>query len=103
MTCPRCSGTGVVVTNTLELGDPIIRSDCDCKAGRAFTATFHGPPQGTSHQLGELAIDRHRAAMKAEGRWECWHCTDWHETGETCPQIKPSGWIHPDYRTGETI
>lgn len=104
MTCPRCSDTGVVVTNTWELGDPVTRSDCDCPAGRAFTAIHLGPAQGTSHQLGELAIDRHRAAMKAEGRWECWICDHtWHKDGEACPiASKPSGWIHPKYRTGET-
>ena len=102
--CRRCADTGVVVTDTWELGDPVTRSDCDCKAGRAFTATFHGPPQGTSHQLGEQSIDRHRAAMKAAGRWECDICpSTWHKADEACPiASKPSGWVHPDYRTGES-
>ncbi len=102
--CTYCADTGVVVTNTLELGDPIIRADCECAIGRAFTALHLGPLPGTSHQLGEQAIDRHRVAMKAAGRWECRICDHtWHEDGEACPiASKPSGWIHPDYRKGET-
>ena len=103
MTCPRCADEGVVVTNTFELGDPVIRSDCDCKAGRAFTALHLGPQPGTSHQLGEQSIDRHRAAMFAKGKWQCWTCEEWHDDGQRCPiASRPSGWIHPKYRTGET-
>ena len=101
--CPRCADEGVVVTDTWELGDPVTRSDCDCKAGRAFTATHLGPAPGTSHQLGEQSIDRHRAKMQEEGRYECWHCPEWHHSGEKCPQIIHAGWLAPQYRQqGET-
>ena len=101
--CPRCADTGVVITDTWEIGEAATRHDCDCPIGRTFTATFLGPPQGTSHQLGEQAIDRHRAAMQAEGRYECFHCPDWHQSGTDCPEIKPQGWLAPQYRQiGET-
>ena len=103
MTCPRCQDTGVVITDTWELAEAVTRADCDCPIGRAFTTPHHGPQPGTSHQLGEQAIDRHRAAMKAEGRYECFHCIDWHQSGEKCPEIKPQGWLAPQYRQiGET-
>ena len=75
--CPHCADTGVVITNTWELGDPVFKSDCECAIGRSFSAPFIGPPQPTSAWLGEQAIDAHRADMTAQGRKECWHCDTW--------------------------
>ena len=89
--CASCQDTGVVVTNTLELGDPVIKSNCDCKIGRAATAPLIGPRPGTSHELSELAIDLHHREMTAEGRRQCWICSDYHVTGTECPNKHPDG------------
>lgn len=97
--CPHCSDTGVVVTNTLELGDPIIRADCECPAGRAFTAPFIGPQPGSSHQLGEQSLDKHHDAMTADGKRQCWICHAYHEVDAECPAKFSGGWVHPDMAT----
>ena len=41
------------------------------------------------------------AKMQAEGKYECFHCIDWHPSGTQCPEIKHAGWLAPQYRTGE--
>lgn len=90
--CPHCANTGVVVTDTWELGDKVFRSDCECKHGRAFTAVHLGPQPGTSHQLAELAIDAHSQAMQDAGKWHCGNCFGWHDSDERCPEIHEGSW-----------
>ena len=103
ITCPHCDGTGYEALESANGG--MVDTECTCALGRATVAPFIGPPEPSGAWLADREFDKHRAAMQAEGRWECWICHHtWHEDGEACPVAsKPSGWIHPDYRQiGET-
>ena len=93
--CPTCEGTGYEALESSTGG--MVETPCTCAMGHAVSAPLIGPKRGTSHQLGELAIDRHRAAMSAEDMRECWSCNDWHKKGETCPAISGGGWIAPEF------
>lgn len=99
--CPSCNGTGYEALESATGG--MVDTECTCAMGRAVVSPLIGPKPGTSHQLGEQSIDRHRSKMQAEGRYECFHCIDWHPSGEKCPQIIHAGWLAPQYRQqGET-
>lgn len=100
--CGSCNGTGYEGLESATGG--MVDTECTCALGHAVVSSLIGPLPGTSHELSELSIDKRRAAMKEAGAWECWICDHtWHEDGEACPiASKPSGWIAPEYRKGDT-
>lgn len=99
--CPTCKGSGY---EKLEApSGRMVDTPCTCSIGHAILMPFIGPPMPTSAWLLDNETDKHRAAMKAADRWECWTCDDWHEAGEKCPiASKPTGWLAPQYRKGVT-
>ena len=88
--CPHCQDTGY---RPLESpSGRMVDNLCSCRIGYDLGKPFIGPPEPTSAWLSDNEFDKHRAAMKAEGRYECWHCPDWHEADTECPEINHGGW-----------